>query len=344
MPLGGFEINMTQKSQTKERRWIKHVIGGGITLICLIAIFRLVKFSEVMEALEHFQWRYLALGILSLGFGYAVRIFRWSVMLSATGTPVEFKNCAAPFLGAIALNNVLPLRLGDVVRALVFPYAMGVTKTAATTSLVVERLIDLVTLLACLALGVLAIQTVEVPPALRQTAVILALLGGMTLTVGFFFSGSFARLFYSLAGEQSESIKPSRLQQIFHAVGGLFESFDVMSRPRVLGAMLGLSVLVWVGESGLFYFALMGLGLDASPLMALLVMAIATLSTLAPSSPGYVGPFHLAAFTAVTLIGGSAAQAGSYAIIVHLALWLPTTIVGALAIWSRPALFKAARA
>ncbi|MCF5429765.1 lysylphosphatidylglycerol synthase transmembrane domain-containing protein, partial [Pseudomonas syringae] len=279
MPLGGFEINMTQKSQTKERRWIKHVIGGGITLICLIAIFRLVKFSEVMEALEHFQWRYLALGILSLGFGYAVRIFRWSVMLSATGTPVEFKNCAAPFLGAIALNNVLPLRLGDVVRALVFPYAMGVTKTAATTSLVVERLIDLVTLLACLALGVLAIQTVEVPPALRQTAVILALLGGMALTVGFFFSGSFARLFHSLAGEQSESIKPSRLQQIFHAVGGLFESFDVMSRPRVLGAMLGLSVLVWVGESGLFYFALMGLGLDASPLMALLVMAIATLST-----------------------------------------------------------------
>lgn len=56
---------MTQKSQTKERRWIKHVIGGGITLICLIAIFRLVKFSEVMEALEHFQWRYLILGILS---------------------------------------------------------------------------------------------------------------------------------------------------------------------------------------------------------------------------------------------------------------------------------------
>ncbi len=154
---------MTQKSQTKERRWIKHVIGGGITLICLIAIFRLVKFSEVMEALEHFQWRYLILGILSLGFGYAVRIFRWSVMLSATGTHVGFKNCAAPFLGAIALNNVLPLRLGDVVRALVFPYAMGVTKTAATTSLVVERLIDLVTLLACLALGVLAIQTIEVP-------------------------------------------------------------------------------------------------------------------------------------------------------------------------------------
>lgn len=334
---------MTEVAQSKERRWIKHAIGGGITIICLVAIFRLVKFSEVVSALEHFQWRYLLLGVLSLAFGYAVRIFRWSIMLSATGNPVGFKNCAAPFLGAIALNNVLPLRLGDVIRALVFPSAMGVTKTAATTSLVVERLIDLVTLLACLALGILAIQTIAIPPALRQTAIALALLGGIALAIGFFFSDSFANLFNSLGSGQENGRGSPKLQQIFRTVAGLFESFDVMSRPKVLGLMLLLSMLVWAGESGLFYFALLGLGLDASPLMALLVMAIATLSTLAPSSPGYVGPFHLAAFTAVTLIGGTSAQAGSYAVIVHLALWLPTTIFGAFAIWSRPALFKAAR-
>lgn len=334
---------MTQATVVKERRWIKHVIGGGITLICLGAILRLVKFSEVVEALKQFEWHYLILGVLSLALGYAVRIFRWSVMLSATDHKVSFRNCAAPFLGAIALNNVLPLRLGDVVRALVFPNAMGVTKTAAATSLVVERLIDLVTLLACLALGVLAIQTLEVPTALRESALVLALLGGIALAVGFFFSGSFARLFNNLGDGTENSKGSAKLQQIFRTIAGLFESFDVMSRPRILGLMLLLSVLVWMGETGLFYFALKGLGLEATPLMALLVMAIATLSTLAPSSPGYVGPFHLAAFTAVSLIGGSSAQAGSYAVIVHLALWVPTTIVGALAIWSRPALFKAAR-
>ena len=334
---------MTQDEPRKERRWIKHVIGGGITVICLGAIFRLVKVSEVMDALQHFQWHYLLLGVLSLAFGYAVRIIRWSVMLSATGKPVDFKNCAAPFLGAIALNNVLPLRLGDVVRALVFPGAMGVTKTAAATSLIVERLIDLVTLLACLALGVLAIETLEIPESLRKSAVILALLGGIVLAIGFFFSDSFSKLFSRWGSEDANAKGSVKLRQILRTIAGLFESFDVMSRPKILVLMLALSMLVWTGEAGLFYFALCGLGLDASPLMALLVMAIATLSTLAPSSPGYVGPFHLAAFTAVTLIGGTAAQAGSYAVIVHLALWVPTTVVGALAIWSRPALFKAAR-
>lgn len=335
---------MTKGLKVKERRWIKHVIGGGITLVCLIAILRLVKFSEVMEALEHFHWSYLLLGVGSLALGYSVRIFRWSVMLSATGSSVRFTNCMAPFMGAIALNNVLPLRLGDVVRALVFPHAMGVTKTAATTSLIVERLIDLVTLLACLAVGILAIQTINIPPALRQTAIVLAVLCCVTLAAGFFFSGTFARLLHSCAGEPNADAKSPKLKAILRAVAGLLESFNVMSRHRVLIAMLALSLLVWAGEAGLFYFALKGLGLEASPLMALLVMSIATLSTLAPSSPGYVGPFHLAAFTAVTLIGGTAAQAGSYAVIVHLALWLPTTVVGALAIWSRPALFKAGRA
>ncbi|MFT0521178.1 lysylphosphatidylglycerol synthase transmembrane domain-containing protein [Pseudomonas faucium] len=333
---------MTAVTQGKQKRWISHAIGGVVTLVCLFAIAHLVNFSEVMDALEHFRWHYLVMGIASLAFGYAVRIFRWSVMLSATSGAVGFKNCAAPFLGAIALNNVLPLRLGDVIRALVFPNAMGVTKTVATTSLVVERLIDLVTLVACLALGILAVNTLDIPAAVKQTALTLALLGGVALALGFFFSGAFGRLFQAWGDEQRASNVPPKLQQIFRTLGGLFESFEVMSRPRVLGLMLVLSMLVWVGEAGLFYFALLGLGLDASPLMALLVMAIATLSTLAPSSPGYVGPFHLAAFTAVSLIGGTSAQAGSYAVIVHLALWLPTTIAGALAILSRPALFKAA--
>ncbi|MNJ12651.1 hypothetical protein D3C77_68440 [compost metagenome] len=323
----------------KERRWVKHVIGAGVSLLCIVAVLRLVDVSEVLKALESFQWHYLVLGILSLAFGYAVRIYRWSLMLSTSGKGATFGNCAAPFLGAIALNNVLPLRLGDVVRALVFPSAMGVTRTAATTSLVVERLIDLVTLLVCLAVGVLAIQIIDIPAAVYQSAQVLACLGGLALAAGFFFSGFFARAFNELAVRAGNP----KVQSLLSMVGGLFESFEVMSRPRILFAMLLLSMLVWVGESGLFYFALKGLGLDVSPFMALLVMAIATLSTLAPSSPGYVGPFHLAAFTAVTLIGGSSAQAGSYAVIVHLALWVPTTIVGALAIWSRPALFKAAR-
>lgn len=333
---------MTNRQRHGHQRWGKHLIGGGVTLLCLFVFFRQVNFAEVLEALANFRWVYLFFGIASLVFGYALRINRWSIMLKATGADASFGNCTAPFLGSIALNNVLPLRLGDVVRALVFPKSMGISKTTATSSLIVERLIDLMTLLASLAIGLFAIQIIAISHEIKATAVMLASIGGLALSFGFLFSGALGNLFYGFA-ERSKARRANSAGQIYETFAGLLHGFNVMSRPKVLLIMLVVSMLVWVGEAGLFYFILLGVGIEGSPVVALLVMAVATLSTLVPSSPGYVGSFHLAAFTAISLVGGTAAQAGSYAVIVHLALWLPTTLAGALAIWTSPGLFRAAK-
>jgi len=62
--------------------------------------------------------------------------------------------------------------------------------------------------------------------------------------------------------------------------------------------------------------------MQANVALAVTIMAIATLSTLIPSSPGYVGPFHLAAFFAIKILGGSAEQATSFAVLAHLSVWL----------------------
>jgi uncharacterized protein (TIRG00374 family) len=259
-------------------------------------------------------------------------------MLRASGAPVTFLRCVAPFLGSITLNNVLPLRLGDVVRALVFPQSMGISRTIATSSLVMERLIDLMTLLVCFAIGIFALQGVAIPPDLAKSALVLAIIGGIVLIAGFVLSGPLGKYFVALSERGQGTVA-----KVLGTIGALLTGFNAMSRPRTLLAVFALSMLVWLAEAGMFYFVLLGAGVPASPLVGLLVMSVATLATLVPSSPGYVGPFHLAAFTAVSLVGGTAAQAGSYAIIVHLALWIPTTLAGAVAIWTRPKLFGTAK-
>ena len=124
---------------------------------------------------------------------------------------------------------------------------------------------------------------------------------------------------------------------------GLLAAFAAMLRPSVLAALVLASVLVWIGEAGLFLFMLQGFGLAAGPAQAVIVMAVATLATLVPSSPGYVGPFHLAAYTAVSLLGGDAVVAAGFALLAHLALWLPTTLAGALGILATPELFRGLR-
>lgn len=331
---------MTGSQKPSARPWAKHLVGLIITFLCLVVLSRQINLDDVLDALTRFHWGYLIFGIASLSFGYAMRILRWSMMLRATGAATSFAECSAPFLGSIALNNILPLRLGDVVRALVFPRSMGITRATATSSLIMERLIDLMSLLSCFAIGLFAIQAITIPAELRSTAVTLSVFGAITLMIVFLYSAKLAHLFNGLAKNAGSTPK---VAVVYNAVRGLLEGFNSMSRPKALFGILIISVLVWIGEAGLFYFVLLGTGVESSPIIALLVMALATLSTLVPSSPGYVGPFHLAAFTAVSLVGGTAGQAASYAVIVHLALWLPTTIGGVLAIWTDPELFRKAK-
>lgn len=331
---------MTGSQRSSSWPWAKHLIGLLVTAICLVVLFRQININEVLEALTRFDWWYLICGVASLAFGYVMRILRWSVMLRATGAAANFAECSAPFLGSIALNNILPLRLGDVVRALVFPLSMGITRVTASSSLVMERLIDLISLLLCFGTGLFAIQTIPIPTEIKSSAVTLAVFGGIAFSLGVLYSANLALLFSGLAEKTGSKVK---LSAVYSTVGKLFKVFNLMSRPKVLSGMLFISMFVWIGEAGLYYFVLLGTGVESSPTIALLVMSFATLSTLVPSSPGYVGPFHLAAFTAVSLVGGAAGQAASYALIVHLALWLSTTIAGMIAIWTKPELFRMAK-
>lgn len=312
-------------------RRISLAVGLLISAACLIFITQKIDFAEVPKAFKRFEMHYFAAGVLSLAFGYCMRILRWSRILNATGSCVSFRQCAAPFLGSIALNNILPLRLGDLVRALVFPSSIGVPRTVATSSLVMERLIDLMTLLMWLAVSLYVGRYLDVPQWVKDSALLLAGLGTVTLISIFLLSGAISR---RLAGVPSAPVK---------TVAVLLGDFNAMSRLPVLLLVFGLSLLVWIGEAGLFYSLLLGFGLSATPAAAMIIMAIATLATLVPSSPGYVGPFHLAAFAGITFLGGTNEQAASFAVLSHLGVWVPTTLAGAVAIASTPDMFRGLR-
>ena len=332
-----------QSSEASTRRgknWKGNSVGVLISVACLGIIAWRIDPKELAGAIANFQWRWLLFGLASLTLGYAVRIVRWSVLLCAAGAHVPPAKCAAPFLGSIALNNILPMRLGDVVRALVFPAAIGVGRIIAMGSLVMERLVDLMTLLACLVVGLIVTSSSQLPQWLVSAAMGLAIVGSVVLVLVFLLSGWLSRW----VGRWVHMAPFSRRERMLQGLRDLLEGFDAMSRLPVLLALFVLSIFVWVGEAGLFWSLLRGFGLEATAGAALFVMAIATLSTLVPSSPGYVGPFHLAAFTAVAMLGGTSAQAASFAVLAHLGVWLPTTVAGAVAILLNPQLFGRAKA
>lgn len=317
-------------------RYKHSILGVVISCVCLWFIAVQVDPANVWAVVSHFQWPYLLLGLLSLALGYAMRILRWCLLLRAGGAHVSAVACTGPFLGSISLNNILPMRMGDIVRVLVFPAAIGVRKTTATGSLVIERLIDVLTLLIGLAVGLAFSNLAQLPSWLEGTAVSLAVLGATTLALIFFFSEALARRCARFSGCAESRPRWVRLLSLLQDLLG---SFTAMSRLPVLIVVFILSLLVWLGEAGLFWALLVGFGFNTGLEVAIVVMAITTLSTLVPSSPGYIGPFHLAAYTVMTMLGGTPEQSASFAVLSHLAVWLPTTLAGALAILFNPRMF-----
>jgi glycosyltransferase 2 family protein len=317
---------------------MRNIVGFAISAACIAFMAWQIDFQRVGVAIASFKWLYLLVGLAALTCDYSMRILRWSIMLDAAGAHTSFARCAAPFLGSIALNNVLPARLGDVIRAFVFPSALGITKVASTGSLVLERLLDLATLLCLLTLALLAFPTATVPESIKLSASTLAVLTFVGLISVVVFSGLFASL--ALYGSERDFGKRTVLvRKILLALHALLLGFRAMSRPRVLSIVVILSVLVWTGEALFFWSFLVGFGISTSPAAAALAMTIATLATMVPSSPGYIGPFHLAAYAATTILGSSPEISASFAVLAHAGIWLPTTFVGAVAILSNPGLF-----
>ncbi|HEY5801817.1 MAG TPA: lysylphosphatidylglycerol synthase transmembrane domain-containing protein, partial [Burkholderiaceae bacterium] len=271
---------MSQGSRPRARA--AQVAGIAVSFACLYLVFRNIDLAALRTALAALQWPLLAAGLASLACGYLLRIARWAVMLRAAGATVSARDCAAPFLGSIALNNILPLRAGDIVRALVFPAALAVPRTTAGASLLIERLADLLTLLLALGLG-LTLAGSALPPWLGAGVLVLAAAGFFGLTAIALFGP-----WLSSYASRLQAHKPHRALAI---AADLLTSLSAMARPRVLAVLALYSFALWACEAGLFWALLAGLGIPATPPQALAVMALATLATLLPSSPGYVGTF-----------------------------------------------------
>ena len=143
--------------------------------------------SAITQA--HFGW--LALGLGSLAVGYALRIYRWYLLLLPANENLRIKDCCTPLLGSFALNNILPARAGDVVRVSAFLPSLGTGAAMTLGSVMLERLLDLMTLIAALMFGIALVPT-GLPEGMQKLGGWLggAILLGIVADVGGWRSGA----------------------------------------------------------------------------------------------------------------------------------------------------------
>jgi uncharacterized protein (TIRG00374 family) len=89
------------------------------------------------------------------------------------------------------------------------------------------------------------------------------------------------------------------------------------------------SVIIWLLETGKYWFVMHAFDFAVSFFALMLLNGIANLATTIPSAPGYIGTWEAVTKAVLVAFLVEPETALGYAVVLHVALWLPITALGA---------------
>ena len=146
-------------------RVLEIAAGVVVTAFFIAAIENHLDLGRLRVSLAQVHGDMIALALVCLVGGFGAKIWRWRTMLAPLSPGVSFTTAGQTLMGSVALNNVLPLRAGDVARAVAFRDELGVGPTVLAGLLVLERLLDLGMLIALAAMIAVAMEMTGWPPS-----------------------------------------------------------------------------------------------------------------------------------------------------------------------------------
>lgn len=298
-------------------------IGIALAVVFLALFLYRVNFGQIVQTLQKANYLYIAPAILVYFIGVWFRAVRWRFLLQSLGKFPSHR-LVSPILIGFALNNILPARVGVLVRAYLFGMWEGANKIASFATVVVDQLFDGLALLFFL--GVIVIL-VPLPMWAWTTALVSAIIfiGFFALLLVLALSPRLARW---LVGKLTRWL-PQRWQpRISDGVNMTLNGLASLQRPDRIAIAFFLSLLVWATEAAVYYIVAFSFGLEQPFYVMLLLTSIANIAITLPSLPGGIGPFEFFGKQTLFLFAVSEAVATAYVAVVHVVVLLPVTLVG----------------
>jgi glycosyltransferase 2 family protein len=292
--------------------WLRVGVGVAISLVLLVSLLWTVDLAEVWRQLQKTEWSWTLV----------------SAALAPIGLWIRARGSKPPALVPAMMigymvNNIMPLRAGEIVRVYVVARRWGRGFWTALATLIVERVLD--SLVLILVLGAL-IFLIPVPATLRWAATILLVLDVIAVAV---------LVLLAVAPASCERV----LRRATRRWPGLAERgvlvfrrfVDGLEGIRTPGHLLPLAlwtVVVWLAPAAAAWAIFRAMQLDLPWIAAWTVLAFVGVGISIPAAPGYVGVFHYAAVLALEIFDVPRPAALSYALVYHASQILAITAAG----------------
>jgi glycosyltransferase 2 family protein len=301
-------------------------LGTAISVVALILVIRSVDLVSAWDVLITASPQWIALLVVFVMADVLLRAIRWRVLLRPLA-PVGLGDSLSSLLVGYLANNVLPARLGEVVRSHDLGMRTGVSRAAILGTIVVERAVDTMVVISIASVAILVLSV--------RGVVASAVLVGLAVTSLMVMAIALGIVAHRLPGAERIARYLDRWPKVRHVLARLRDGLRVASNAGTLLAAIVLSVGSWSCTVLAFAAAAQAVGVEPSMGQAALLAAGTNLATAIPSAPGYVGTFELAAITIATSVGIDRESALAFAVLVHVVTILITSIGGALALARR---------
>jgi uncharacterized protein (TIRG00374 family) len=312
------------------------VLSAVVGAVLLYIFFKGMDWPAVGHAFSRADPLYMVGVVLVTLVVYAVRAWRWGYLLSPLAR-VPFSRLFSVTLLGFAAGLAVP-RAGEVLRPYLVARHHSLRTSAAFATIILERLVDLITVLTLFFLYLYALPmpaTQQQGPALGVIKAAGALAGLAAITVL-----ALLIVLHVWAGRATAALEkvflrlPKRLgEAMSHAFYNFAEGLAVIQAPgKHLLAIAGQSLLLWCAICLGIHWTNLAFGLALPYHTTFLIVGFLTVGVAVPT-PGMVGGFHIAYQQALAQFGVDAATAGAAGIACHALSNLPVLLLGVVFLW-----------
>ena len=320
------------------RSYVRSAIVLAVA-IGLVALFlRNVDLWRVAVDILRARPEWLALSLGTMFANLAIRSLRWRYLLDPLG-PTTFGSAFRATAVGFAASSLLPARAGEVIR----PYFLArrekrsnrMTATGAFATIILERLLDVLTVLGLLASYVfvfgrdLGRTNPLMFAGLKWTGAVAAAGAIGALVVLFVLAGDPERLRRTM--ERLEKVLPSTLAGLIARIAEKFaRGLGAIRRPGRLMVALAWSVPLWLSIAAGLWAGAVAFQIAMPFTGTFLLIGLLVLGVAVPT-PGAVGGFHAAfRYGAVAFFGAPDDAAVGAAIVLHVFTIGPALLLGLL--------------
>ena len=325
-------------------------IGFAVSVLLLALFLVTVDLGRMLTALAGANYVYLAPGLALYLISLLFRTLRWHVMLRHLRVVPVRRLYPVVVVGYMA-NNLLPLRMGELVRSYYVGEREVISKTAALMTIFVERVFDAVVLLLFVAAIALFVPLSGLAEAFGDRLgipwpwLVVLLSAPFVLALGALLLSAFFTDRARIVASVLIRPLPSRFEEpLYRLLDMLLVGLTSLRSPKTLALVFVLSVHVWLFEAGLFFLVGFSFGLNEvydslgdMAVASILVTSLANIGSSVPAAPGGIGLFELVSRETLVLLPLAPldrAVAGGYAAVVHATLLLPMIVLGQVFLWT----------